>query len=415
MYSIFSFKQFLRTSITHIWPLSIVVIMGIILLTPRHDFGVIHTSPLADAIFGLASDPAYGLWREMLVNTLTFFAWLLIVLVILRIGLGLMANNKRLFKDLTSRLTNRKPAVVWVELSGLDGLTLTNRLYRLQKQEVAAEIILNYTVKLDDTTLVRINYLDKMAREGWRIRLGQATQAVVQMKQALPIVHILSKATTASQSSIIERLRDPKQYLRLEGDFSDVFSVYVARGYELFALDVLNPLVMQQLKQSCREVDVEMNGHTLQITTPSFRLAPNEVAAFEKNIQACLAILAPYVKKQRRLTESKQLLQYQYFENTIRPMKLLADSIFIWLTVCFGVVVCLILISQFLPIFPDQIKKIGGFSIIYLNPWKDTLEALSYCIIALASITFSLAEIEIAIRRFIVNVQWHRTRNTRHA
>jgi hypothetical protein len=412
MRAIFACKQFLRGCVAHLWPLALLCIVVSILLVSQNKFGTIHTSPLAQTVFDIASGRHNSEWRDVIDVVLNIIAWLLILLLTLRILTGLLASNRRLFKRLMRWLKTRQGLHV-TEVGSAYRLSAMGRIYRVQKLNDPIQNVLSYAAQTPQGSL-RVTFQDKLTREGWRIKLGQATRATVQVPVDLPTVHILSKATSAGQSSIIERLRNPSQYVQLEGDFSDVFSVYVARGYEVYALDILNPAVMQKLKQSARTVDIELSGREITITQPSYAITPPELQHFEATVETCLSILRPHIAKQAELAQSKKQLQhqyqYRYFDPHIRPLRLYCDALLKILVIFFAIVAALILVSEVLPIFPDRTRTIGGFTLTYINPWKDTLEALSYLVIALAAVTFAASEAEILIRRIIASAKRRRAR-----
>ncbi|MBF9135091.1 hypothetical protein I0C86_40145 [Plantactinospora sp. S1510] len=408
---IFRLKQRLRTGIAHVWPFGVLTVIGILVLDPPTD-GKIHTSRFAEAVFGFVRGKTHPEWHHAATGVLTAIAWVLILLVLVRIATGVLASNSRLFKRLARRLEARD-GVTSVELTP-NGTSAVHRLSRSFASDSPRQTVLSYSVQAPQGETVRIEYQDTFAREGWRLRIGQTTRATVQSPVDLPTVHILSKATTASQSSLVERLRNPGQYVELEGDFSEIFSVYVARGYETYALEVLQPVVMEKLRRVARGVDIELADSTIVISQPHYAVTPEELVQFESVVLECLTIVRPYLTKQVRLGESREYLphQYEYFDPEIRPMRLFSDVLLKVLAGCFAIAVALIAVSEILPIFPDQTKSVAsGFRVTYANPWKDALEALSLLIFVFAFFAFAAAEVELLIRRLV----FHQRRRTAQA
>lgn len=67
----------------------------------------------------------------------------------------------------------------------------------------------------------------------------------------LPGIPFLSKASG-----------DDPEYIRLEGDFSKVLSLDIQKGYEVEALEVLTPDVMEYLMDNCKNFSIEiLNNH----------------------------------------------------------------------------------------------------------------------------------------------------------
>lgn len=409
---IFRLKQRLRTGIAHVWPFGVLTVIGILVLDPPND-GKIHTSGFAEAVFGFVRGKTHPEWHHVATTVLTAIAWILISLVLVRIATGVLVSNARLFKRL-ARWLEARDGVTSVQLTP-NGTRAVHRLSRSFESDSPRQTVLSYSVRAPRGEAVRIEYQDTFAREGWRLRLEQTTRATVQSPVDLPTVHILSKATTASQSSLAGRLRDSGQYVELEGDFSEVFSVYVARGYETHMLEVLQYGVMEKLKRIARGVDIEFADSVIVISQPHYAVTSEELGQFESVVLECLSILRPYLTKQERLAASREYLphQYEYFDPEIRPLRLFSDVLLKVLAGSFAIAVALIAVSEILPIFPDQTKSVAtGFRLTYANPWKDALEALSLLIFVFAFFAFAAAEVELLIRRLVFS-QRRRTARAR--
>lgn len=88
---------------------------------------------------------------------------------------------------------------------------------------------------------------------------------------------------------------DKSQYLELEGDFNRHFSLYVAKEYEIMALTLLTPDLMQMLIKSARNYDIEiLDGcfviYSYALTSAKdykemFKVADTLLSNFEHNLK----------------------------------------------------------------------------------------------------------------------------------
>lgn len=396
MEKLFAYKQKVRALLARLWPFIFLTILLLVLLQPQQGFANrVHLSALGDAVFGVINGNHLPGLRDGLSVMLNVALWLGILVVAVRALLGLLAGDRRVLGRLTSWLKTRSDV----------------RHIRTQPQRVNTgfndrqpqrQFLLHYTtaqlhrihpdanIQLQDTGF---------HREGWRPRLSQRTAAYLFAPASLPRVHIIAKRQVADETTIMSRLRDAKQYFQLEGDFSQVFDVYAARGFETSALAILQPNVMHRFMQECPDVDIELEEHIIRISRPGLAASPAALEQFEKAVLTCHDILAPHLTKQAVLQaqHAKPSHHYELTDPQIHPPRFVFDRLLKAVLAVYAVLLAVVLVSAFLPL-SETTTVLGGLLEVR-TPWFDTLEALAYLWLALTTVVLALSELEVTIRR----------------
>lgn len=413
-----------------LWPLLVVVFVLLpILQSGQEDVYRYHPSRLGRAVFGVAQTvfakplAALANWMGAEDQNSGLFAVLALLFLVGAVAgvtallIGLTASNGRLMRRLAAGLKKRARPALNLAVSSAKGRYMT----RLRQQSAALSArhkryaqLLSYDLNDLTPQLPRAHitlYDQGYRREAWRRRRVYHMQAEVPLPISLPTMIVMPKRLDSERSSINDLLGNTQNFVRLEGNFSDVFDLYVARGYELYALQILNPSVMLKLMQKAPDAWIELDGQTLGVLQMGLPISQAELEKFELLTSKVAAILQPYITQQVKRGK-KAALSYEKFPATITLRPLVSD----WLLysaagTLFLTGVIAFVSSLFTPLTTTSRSWITGSTIQSPTVWGDTLEAISLLVAVLVFVAMLAGEVEAHWRH--LRWQHHRRRALR--
>lgn len=157
--------------------------------------------------------------------------------------------------------------------------------------------------------------------------------SIVNLKLPKKVPHLVvdSKIEDASgfSGSVLPIMFDKDQKLTLEGDFSRYFDVYSPRNYQVSALALLTPDVMQTFLTKLHQVDVELVNDRLLIYDPDLMNSREQI---QDMFEAADAVIDEWSAKLKRanIYATKQQEQIHAGENS-QPVKLKRGGL--WATI----------------------------------------------------------------------------------
>lgn len=413
---LFRLKFWLQRQWMRLWPLLVVLVLCLLVLqNGQIEAYQYHPSSLGKVVFavsqtvfekpllalaqwmGVEGDETLGM-VFVAVGTVAIIIGFIILLV------SVIASNGRLSRRLASWLKRRPRAVHTVVVTSMfqryTARTRQQKSTMAEKQKKYVQL-LQYELpsvlpKLPD---IEVTLFDQgYRREAWRMRRVYHVQAVARLPFELPRMILIPKRLDSEKSSINDLLGNVDNFVRLEGDFSDVFDLYVARGYELYALQILNPSVILRLMRHAPEAWIELDGTSIAILQMGLPTSPAEFEAFETLSTTVLTILEPYVTQQMRRS-TKPAQRFEKFPAEIRLRPLISDRLLYAATGLLVLAGLTAVISQlFTPLATTSRNSITGGLLTSPTVWGDTLEAIALLIIITMLIAMLAGEIEARLR-----------------
>jgi hypothetical protein len=400
---LFRTKLWLQRQWTHFWPL---LVLSMLFWMPvgANDPQTFqyHPSAFAGAVFGWAQHHTPWLYNNMESD------WSILGLTIaIAIGLSALtllasaiANNRRLVRYLVSQLgrpgisaltyqPRPRPAIMRLGRTGAARVHTSERLLAYDRHDLPAPL-----------RLAHFGLFDRgYRREAWRLRHVYHIEASFDLPIDVPLMVLVPKHADSEQVSMNDLLGDTRNVVQLEGNFSDVFELYVARGYEQYALQILAPNVMLRLMRVASDTWIELHGRDLSLLRFGLPTRREELLEFEQTVQAVAETLGPYVRQQSGRINRESSIAHERFKPVLKRRLMISDRVLYGALAIFVVgLLPIVLISLFGHTADSSVNYISGGTVEYRTQLGDALEAFSFLLLALMFCAMIAGEIESRVR-----------------
>ncbi len=184
------------------------------------------------------------------------------------------------------------------DLSGLDG-----DLFRIGNSKFVSDVVSgsyeNYPISLFTYQYIIGSGKDRRAYYYTVFKLG--------FSASMP--DILLKSKYVSEDFIFKIKNVNAEYIKLEGDFNKYFTLSVKKGYEVEALEVFTPDVMQELVEKAKSFSLEIINDHLFIYTSKIVSTQKDLYAFYDLAKYFIEKLGPVLARMKPSLEA--MSQYQ--------------------------------------------------------------------------------------------------------
>lgn len=406
----YKMKRLLRAINGRLWPLAFLAVLLLIMIaSDNHN---IHTLPLANTILGGLHGDGTGNFSSSLTEWAGWVIFVIVCLLVLRLIIGAFASDNKAFIRLNTWLmTDRSKALHCSVIKAFNpreygnnkpDLQIDKRTGRSGKDSVNFPLVYRLIVRAKTKagkarpSRVTIYFQESVINETWRVRDIYETIGRHPAIAPTPVVLLNSRLQSARDTALLERLGDEGQFMKLEGSFSDVFDVYVPRGTELEALDLLSPDVMAMIEGEAPDIDIKFDNAYITFFYNGYIFDTVKLQEFEQKIAKVIAGLDRYLSKRKRQLDTKGWAKMDT-SASIKPIALLTDRLIGWGFLLF----LLTVIGNFvLGIFVKSRDLHLGKQVFTVLPAAADIGVLvMYAVLALLFIVFVLGELEVGLHR----------------